>query len=189
MSTFIYSGFDVGHRVFDINPFKCRPRLHQFINQLVMKRKHALDLLHFFMRELSLLHQTAVLAQSLRREGTGRQAEKKLAQTEEIVDILLAQHEALAVAAALFKALDPRLILLDSDADAAVRKTYTLAGDSAPRLRVLVIEEVKQGRPGRLAAALEAHRRKQRQHMTRLSNARRHFAAFFYQHIPLIGAL
>jgi hypothetical protein len=177
-------------------------------------------------RELALLHQTALLAQSLKREEGARRTERALSQTfqaqengngkkaiilspeevqqqtrtvtkghqvahkhaEEWVSIFLAQHEALVRADALFKALDRALILLDAHENSAVLKTYTLAGDSAQRLRDLAREEIERERPRALAHALVSRRGKMRQHMTRLSNARRQFAAFFYQHTPLAAA-
>ncbi len=177
-------------------------------------------------RELALLHQTALLAQALKRDEVARRTERELAQTfqaqetgngkkaviltpeavqqqtrtvakdhrtvsrhaEEWVNIFLAQHEALVRADALFRACDRALILLDAHENDAVLKTYALAGDNAQRLREMAMEEIERARPRALAAALEAHRSKMRQHLTRLSNARRHFAAFIYQHMPLIGA-
>jgi hypothetical protein len=177
-------------------------------------------------RELALMHQTTLLAQSLKRDEIARRTEHKLTQTfqaqetgngkkaviiapqalqqqtrtvmkdhrtahkhtEEWLSIFLAQHEALVRADALFKALDRALVLLDPHENDAVLKTYALAGDSAQRLREWALEEIERERPRALAAALEAHRGKMRQHMTRLSNARRQFATFIYQHVPLVRA-
>lgn len=177
-------------------------------------------------RELALLHQTAVLAQSLKREEVARRTERELAQTfqaqetgngkkavilapeavqqqtrtatndhrtvhkhaEDWVSIFLAQHDALGQADALFSALDRALILLAQHENTAVLKTYALAGDSSQRLHALALEEIEQERPRVLAAALESRRGKMRRHLTRLSKARRQFAAFFYQHVPLVGA-
>jgi hypothetical protein len=178
-------------------------------------------------RELRLLHETALLAQLLVREEAARKLEKKLEQTykaqeegdgkkavivskkelrkqektvnkdrrlvhkngEEIVEIFLAQHEAIVRASALFRALDPKFVLLHRRADRKILKTYARAGDSAHKLRKLVLEEIESARPLALAHALEAHRSKMRHHMTRLSRARRHFTACIHQQLPMIGAL
>lgn len=178
-------------------------------------------------RELRLLHETALLSQLLVREEAARRLEHKLEQTykaqeegdgkkavvvskkelkkqektvnkdrklvhknaEAIVEIFLEQHEAIVRASALFRALDPKFVLLHRRADRKILKTYARAGDSAHKLHKLVLEEVMNARPLALAHALEAHRSKMRHHMTRLSKARRHFTAFIHHHFPMIGAL
>jgi hypothetical protein len=178
-------------------------------------------------RELRLLHETALLAQLLKREEAAREAEQKLDQTfraqetgngkkaaiigaaslqkqesavakdhrlvyrhvEELVNIFLAHHEALVRADRLFKALDPRLALLHPGADGVMLKLFARAEDSAQHLRELAVREVEQGQPRALAAALRAPRSKMRQRLTRLSDARRHFAAFLSQRVPMVGAL
>jgi|ERR1051326_2601838 hypothetical protein len=177
--------------------------------------------------ELRLLHETALLAQLLRREESARQTEHELDQTfraqevgngkkavivskdalikqektvakdhrqvyqhaEQMVDIFLAQYEALVRADRLFRALDPRLVLLQSHAEAAILKIFVLAEDSPQKLRDLVKTEVERNQPRDLAAGLAAHRSKMRQHLTKLSEARRHFAAFIQQRLPMIGTL
>ncbi len=178
-------------------------------------------------RELRLLHETALLSQSLEREEAARRIERKLEKTfkaqeegngkqaviiskeelkkqekivtkdhkrvhhnaGEIVDSFLAQHEALIQATQRFKALDPAFVLLHPRADRKILSIYARVGGSHHKLRQRVMEEVQQAKPLDLADALEAHRSKMRHHMTRLSNARRHFTAFIHQHLPMIGAL
>jgi hypothetical protein len=108
---------------------------------------------------------------------------------EIIVELFLAQHESLVRAGALFRALDPKFVLLHRRADRKILKTYARVGDSAHKLRKLVLAEVENAQPMELAHALETHRSKMRHHMTRLSRARRHFTAFIHQHLPMIGAL
>ncbi len=137
-------------------------------------------------KKAAILSQEALLKQT---EAVKKDHRLVYKNAEEIVGIFLAQHEAFARADWLFKALDPNLALLHRRAEDAILKTYARAGDSAQKLRELVREEVEQGHPLELAAALEAHRRKMRQHLTRLTEARRHFAAFLQQRLPMIGAL
>jgi hypothetical protein len=178
-------------------------------------------------RELRLLHETALLSQLLLREEAARETEKKLEKTfkaqeegngkqavivskkdlkkqektvnkdrklvhrnaEAIVEIFLAQHEAIVRADRLFRVLDSRFVLLHPRADRKILKTYARVGDSAHKLRKQVVEEVLLARPLDLAHALETHRRKMRHHMTKLSQARRHFTTFIHQRLPMIGAL
>lgn len=198
---------------------------HLFDEQAFLPAYHALRDVEA--QGLRLLRETALLAQSLRREEAARQTEQQLGETfqtqaagngkkaaiiskdalekqektvakdhhrvyqqaEQLVDILLAQHEAIVRADRLFRTLDPRFVLLESRADAAILKVYALAEDSAQKLRELVRAEIEQGRPRKLAAALAETRGKMRQGLTRLSEARRQFAAFIQQRLPMIGAL
>lgn len=205
--------------------------------QFLMNSQYLLDKHRFFqaylalreveVRELRLVHETALLTQVLKREEAARETERKLEKTfkaqeegdgkqaviiskkalkkqektvkkdhskvhknaEEIVGIFLAQHEALVRASALFKSLDPRFVLLHPRADRKILKIYARAGDSEHKLRRLVVEEVMNAQPLDLADALEAHRRKRRHHMTKLSHARRQLTAFIHQHLPMIGPL
>lgn len=176
---------------------------------------------------LRLLHETALLAQALRREEAARQSERRLSKTfsaqekgrgkqaiilskdelmreekviakghqlvykhaEEIITICLAQHEAFARANRLFRTLDMKLVLLHPRAEAAILKTYARADDSDERLRELVKAEIEQGRPLALAADLETRRSAMRQRLTALSEARRKFAAFLQERLPMVGAL
>jgi hypothetical protein len=176
---------------------------------------------------LRLLHETALLAQVLKREEAARQSERKLSRTlqaqekgngkqtailskdeliqeektiakghqlvyqnaEEIVTICLAQHEAFARANRLFRALNHNVVLLHPRAEAAILKTYARADDSDERLRALVKAEIEQGHPLALAADLKTRRRAMRERLTALSEARRKFAAFLQQRLPMVGAL
>jgi hypothetical protein len=107
----------------------------------------------------------------------------------EIVDIFLAQHEALVRAGRLFQQLNPRFVLVHPRTDRKILKTYVRVGDSAHHLRKVVMEEVQRAHPLDLAAALEWRRSKMRNYSTRLSQARRQFTAFIHQRLPMIGAL
>lgn len=108
---------------------------------------------------------------------------------EQIAEIFLAEHEALVQASQQFRALDPALVLLHPRADRKILKLYARAGGSAPHLRKAISEEVQLARPLDLADDLESRRRKMRQHITALSQARRRFAALIHEHLPLVGAL
>jgi hypothetical protein len=112
------------------------------------------------------------------REGAGR-----------IVEVFLAQHEAMLNASRLFKGIDPAFVLVYPRADRKILKVYARAGGSRHRLHKQISEEVQLARPLHLARHLEKHRSKMRHHMTNLSHARRDFTAFIHRHLPMIGAL
>jgi hypothetical protein len=107
----------------------------------------------------------------------------------ELVELFLAQHQTLVQAGQTFKTLDPRFDLVNPRTDRKILKLYGRLGGTKTQMLKHAQEEVDGAKPVALAKSLEHTRKKLRKQLTALSMARRHFAAFIEQHIPVVGAL
>jgi hypothetical protein len=109
--------------------------------------------------------------------------------TAELVELFLAQHQRLVQAGQAFKTLDQKFALVDPHTDRKILKLYGRVGGKKALMLKHLQDEVDGAKPLALAKRLEHTRKKLRQQVTALSAARRQFAAFIQQHIPIAGAL
>jgi hypothetical protein len=107
--------------------------------------------------------------------------------TVQLAEIFLAQHRTLILAGTSFKALDASFVLVDPTTDKRILKLYGQIGGTEALLLKRLQDEVDGAKPLALARDLEGARRHLRQQLTALSTARRHFAAFIQQYIPVAG--
>lgn len=109
--------------------------------------------------------------------------------TVELIELFLAQHQTLVQAGQAFKVLDAKFVLVHPRTDRKILKLYGRLGGNKTQMLKHAQEEVDAGKPLALAKDLEHTRKKLRKQLTALSAARRQFAAFIQQHIPVVGAL